>query len=246
MHEEEWKMSRKLTLAEQWMKNHPDDTPCPPGSGGAARAWRLKRGLGGSAAWARTKAKRKAEHKKAPPLVSLEAMLRRAAKETEKAFNKFGGIDMCWLVDSPTEGQGLIVTPANVPPGAPPELEAAAKNIVKSSIAEKMRELFREKNVTRYVHIFECWTLERAKTEATMEDLCDEVKDAGGSISNMPDRLEAMVFYADDGRESIVAMRKIIRAAERKPYLGALEILDGEMGGGRFTNMLPIQNATSH
>jgi hypothetical protein len=33
---------------------------CPPGSGGAARAWRLKRGLGGSAAWARIKAERKA------------------------------------------------------------------------------------------------------------------------------------------------------------------------------------------
>jgi hypothetical protein len=57
-------MTRKLTLAAplaaQWMKDHPRDTPCPPGSGGAARAWRLKRGLGGSAAWARIKAERKA------------------------------------------------------------------------------------------------------------------------------------------------------------------------------------------
>jgi hypothetical protein len=79
-------MSRKLTLAEQWMKDHPDDTPCPPGSGGAARAWRLKRGLGGSAAWARTKAKRKAEHEKAPPLAAILMLVRYLEVDERKHF----------------------------------------------------------------------------------------------------------------------------------------------------------------
>jgi hypothetical protein len=54
----------KPTLAEQWMASHPDDEPCPK-SGGAAYHWRVKRGIGGSAAWARTKAERRARERAA-------------------------------------------------------------------------------------------------------------------------------------------------------------------------------------
>jgi hypothetical protein len=44
----------KMTLAQAWMRDHPDDTPCPK-SGGAAYWWRMKRGIGGSHQWAQTK-----------------------------------------------------------------------------------------------------------------------------------------------------------------------------------------------
>jgi hypothetical protein len=52
-------MPRKLSLAEQWMRDHPDDEPCPK-SGGAAYWWRMKRGIGASPKWAETKRKLKA------------------------------------------------------------------------------------------------------------------------------------------------------------------------------------------
>ena len=55
------KTHRKETLAQAWMREHPDDTPCPkPENGLAAAGWRLKRGLGGSARWAAFK---RAQHK---------------------------------------------------------------------------------------------------------------------------------------------------------------------------------------
>jgi hypothetical protein len=36
---------RKLGPIQQWMVDHPDDVPCPPG--GAGVHWRRKRGLDG-------------------------------------------------------------------------------------------------------------------------------------------------------------------------------------------------------
>ena len=38
-------MPKKLSKTAQWMLDHPDDTPPPKGNGGAAEAWRMKRGL---------------------------------------------------------------------------------------------------------------------------------------------------------------------------------------------------------
>jgi hypothetical protein len=38
-------MSRKLSLTAQWMLDHPDDEPCPPGSDYMAVRWRRERGL---------------------------------------------------------------------------------------------------------------------------------------------------------------------------------------------------------
>ena len=35
---------KKLSTSQQWMLDHPDDTPCPRGPL-AAQAWRRKRGL---------------------------------------------------------------------------------------------------------------------------------------------------------------------------------------------------------
>jgi hypothetical protein len=52
-------MASKLSLTQEWMKAHPDDEPCPQGSGGAARAWRLKRGIGAS--WVQFKQQQRAE-----------------------------------------------------------------------------------------------------------------------------------------------------------------------------------------
>jgi hypothetical protein len=58
-------MKKGKTLTEQWMEEHPNDEPCPqPHNGLAAHAWRLKRGIGASAAWAREKQARRAAESK--------------------------------------------------------------------------------------------------------------------------------------------------------------------------------------
>jgi hypothetical protein len=39
----------KLSKTQQWMKDHPDDKPCP-NDPDSAKAWRFKRGIGCGAA----------------------------------------------------------------------------------------------------------------------------------------------------------------------------------------------------
>ena len=45
-------MPKKLTLSEQWLRDHPDDLPCPRDPGAAA-TWRYERGIyaARAAAW---------------------------------------------------------------------------------------------------------------------------------------------------------------------------------------------------
>jgi hypothetical protein len=175
--------------------------------------------------------------------VSLEAMLRRAAQEAEKMFNRIGEIQMYWLVDTIDEGPGVLVTPVVGPKDVPTA-------VIKSEIAARVREEFKEKNVTRYVMVHEAWCL---KTDTAGKDARDAkdatlnaIADAGGLIANMPERLEFVTFIASDGHEHLHGMREIIRPAGRKPYLGALDIDRPRQIEGLFVNMLPIENETTH
>lgn len=47
-------MTKQLSVTQQWMKDHPNDKPCPV-SPDAAAAWRRARGIGLNAAEARAK-----------------------------------------------------------------------------------------------------------------------------------------------------------------------------------------------
>jgi hypothetical protein len=172
--------------------------------------------------------------------VTLEAMVRRASKEAEKMFNKCGGIEMYWLVDTAENGQTVIVTPwpADMPP-------AGSRGAVKDARAECIRELFKEMNVTRYVLVHEAWVVARSK-DTSPEDMRDDIAEAGGSLANMPERLEFVVLQASDGHDFIHAMREIVRPAGGKPYLGALDVERPINHAGRYENMLPIENATLH
>ena len=157
--------------------------------------------------------------------VTLEAMLRRASKETEKVFKKFGYIEMSWIVDTEEKGMVGVMTPAGSC--------GASKDV----LAANMRELFKKMGATRYVMVCEAWTLKQGHT--TREDAISAIEDASGTISNMPGRLEVVWLNASDGRESLFAMREIVRPAKGKPYLGALELDRNPSQEGRFTNMLP-------
>jgi hypothetical protein len=172
--------------------------------------------------------------------VSLEAMLRRAARGAEKMFNKFGEVEMHWLVDTLEEGQIAIMTPLAGPGGS--------VNVVKHEIAATMRELFRKKNATRYVLVCESWGYKAATKDTSFEEMQADIEAAGGTLENMPGRFELILLQASDGHQFIQAQREIIRpAGGRPPYLGALDIMAGAVQfEGRFANMLPTETATAH
>jgi hypothetical protein len=66
-------MAKKLTATQQWMIDHPNDTPCPLQPHGAA-AWRKARGIGANAGAERAKV---AQYE--------AAMADKRAREAEKA-----------------------------------------------------------------------------------------------------------------------------------------------------------------
>jgi hypothetical protein len=87
--------------------------------------------------------------------------------------------------------------------------EAEAKQV----LAAKMRKHFKENNVARYACAFEAW----------MEH---------------PQRQEIVLLDADDGCETLVAKRDIIRTGG-KPYLAKLsEIVRDEQPWGRLADLL--------
>jgi hypothetical protein len=83
---------------------------------------------------------------KQPDGVSLEAMMRRMAKMTEKFFDERGELPepMIWLIESP-KGQAVINTPLY------PDNEA------KNKLAADLRKLFKQHAVFRYVLAAEGW-----------------------------------------------------------------------------------------
>jgi hypothetical protein len=76
-------MMKKISASKQWMIDHPDDVPCPK-SGGAAYWWRVKRGIGASADWARAKREWRAAHAADVAMAEKRA---REAREREAAHS---------------------------------------------------------------------------------------------------------------------------------------------------------------
>jgi hypothetical protein len=142
--------------------------------------------------------------------VTLDAFVRRIAREAEKCFDRHGEIPLTWFYEIPGDGLGAMVTPVDLD--------------TKDQLADRMRSLFWEKRVTRYAFVTEGWA---ATTPGWT-----------GPAVNDPQRVELVLIYAEDGREAISAKRDIIRPAHSKPYLAKLEIEHGASRSGRFANLL--------
>jgi hypothetical protein len=150
--------------------------------------------------------------------IPLDAMLRRASLMAAQMFDEYGEVTMFWLIETAAGEKQTIVTPMAVPPGIS-AVEA------KLSLAERLRELFKERDVVRYASAMEAWVVE-----------CDNHQ---GPVAENPKRREIVVISADDGIEYIGAHRDIIRPPHGKAYLGKLgTIVKQSQPRGRFTNLL--------
>jgi hypothetical protein len=154
--------------------------------------------------------------------VTLEAMLRRAARMAEQTFEKHGGVDAFWLVETAGGDQFTLVTPMTFP-------EDESGTEFKESMARYLREEFKTKGVVRYACAMEAWQ--------SPEDDTSEIEPR-----LHPRRDEIVWFEASDGARLLQGTRKIIRPAGRSPYLEPIVTEEhhasSEHGRGRFSDML--------
>jgi hypothetical protein len=109
----------------------------------------------------------------------------------------------------------------------------------KNFVVEKMRRLFRQLSVDRYVQVSEIWMTEHA-SRAEFE--------AAPQPQDNPSREEYVMYNAEDAKEGILVLRQqILRNPDGTPYLGQLELnpfMTSEMAG-RMIGLLPRTGKTS-
>jgi len=106
--------------------------------------------------------------------------------------------------------------------------------ISKSLVSKIMRKWFAINEVVRYVYVNEEWSV-MAKTEdvSSVKDHCETQ-----SLEFHPDRVEILMYSAEDDSGQVTASRQIIREDGKLPALGELEITRASVSEGRFVGML--------
>jgi hypothetical protein len=155
------------------------------------------------------------------------------SRTAEQHFNRVGGVDPMWLVETASGEQRLIVSPIEAP-------TALAAHDYKDRLAAKMRETFRELDVVRYARAVEAWSAPHGRPDVSRDQAALQYAAIGYTFANHPDRREVVHIAAEDGTEHIFALREIVRPQQGKPYLGKLgEISRPDHIEGRFLGLLP-------
>jgi hypothetical protein len=100
-----------------------------------------------------------------------------------------------------------------------------------------VRELFRITEATRYVFMNEAWALMSEDEKTTQEVYRDGVR-------NHPDRVEIIMFSAEDVNEGMLLAHRDIIREDGKVRLGPLEIQDRGTNEGRMVGLLPQRGTT--
>jgi hypothetical protein len=100
----------------------------------------------------------------------------------------------------------------------------------KQIAVEMLRDLFREKQVKRFVFIVEAW-IARVKSMREVEE--------GPPPSKHPDRREVLMITAEDrSGETIFGQYYILRPEHGPPKLSPLEVMPYDGTSGRMTGLL--------
>jgi hypothetical protein len=107
----------------------------------------------------------------------------------------------------------------------------------KDLAAAMIRALFELRNVVSYVYFAEAWILETKTADTTDAQLSDIISHG---ISNHPDRVDVVMFAAEDERGMVLARRSIVRPTDGVPTLSAIKYDDDlSRSEGRMVGMLP-------
>jgi hypothetical protein len=152
-------------------------------------------------------------------------LIESASAQAESIFNKTGVVPPVWLVTTPDRRVLL-----------PPPPHVRDKDIAMAMIRVALKKL----DATACVYVDEAWLLmgRAAKGQAEIE-----VAKVRGTIRDHPERVEVVVFNAEDATGMLMGYREIIRRPGSRARLGPLELpLQDEPRTtyeGRMVGMLP-------
>jgi hypothetical protein len=157
-------------------------------------------------------------------MTELRKLVEFASEQAAAAFHRSGQVLPMWHAIK-RSGDHIVFAP---PPGAD---KATSVGMARAAF-----ELF---DVVRYVFMDEAWILNAIGREigaAEMERINRE------GLSQHPDRVEVIMFSAEDEAEGMLTAHRLILRPERgKPKLKPLEIFDltGVTSEGRMVGLLP-------
>jgi hypothetical protein len=103
-----------------------------------------------------------------------------------------------------------------------------------------MKAAFEWLNVVRYVHFTEAWTLDYRgeKARKISADEMQKIVDEG--VRNHPDRVEVVMFQAEDNETGLITGHREIIRDKGKPHLGPMiRFPTNTSSEGRLVGMLP-------
>jgi Exo-beta-1,3-glucanase len=149
----------------------------------------------------------------------LRDLLKLASMGAERVFAAKGELLPMWHAET-ADGVSMLV------PAPPTDNKDLAVRLIKA--------LFEERHVVRFVFFDEAWTL-RSTDRAVVDKAVDH-----GDLSTHPDRVEVVVFVAEDAEGGALGGRRLIhRAPGKKATLGPLEIHEYLEAEGRLIGLLP-------
>lgn len=155
----------------------------------------------------------------------LRKLIDYASQFAEKAMQQHGSVSPIWHMITRDGKQIVELTPS----------------LDKSEAMLLIRTLMELQDVVRYVHFGEAWMVDlrgRSGPVDGEEELAKMI--ASGGPSQHRDRIETVMFQAEDNEAGMMrGHRRIIRDTA-KPYLGPLEVLPlTGISEGRMAGMLP-------
>jgi hypothetical protein len=158
----------------------------------------------------------------------LRELISRASSFAEGAMYLHGNVAPIWHLIA-RNGEEIIEL---APPG-----ESKDDSIL------MIKTLMVLKDVVRYVHFGEAWMVRFDGNPPSQAEL-DKINVEGAR--KHPDRIECVIFQAEDDEAGMISGHRRIMRDKSRPYLGPLELLPARtISEGRMVGLLPrLQKST--
>jgi hypothetical protein len=156
----------------------------------------------------------------------LEQLIDKASNFAEVMMREKGEVAPIWHMI--TEGGEELI-----------ELTPALEN--KDLAIGLMKAMFEFFHVVRYVHFTEAWTLDYRGEKARKISADEWQKIANEGVRNHPDRIEVVMFQAEDNEAGLITGHREIIRDKGKPHLGPMIFFPttNASSEGRLVGLLP-------
>jgi hypothetical protein len=148
----------------------------------------------------------------------LVQMITMASQHIETMFPLAGRVAAMWHYVK-SDGDHVVLL-------APP--------VEKDLAAALMRQVFEAEEAVAVLYVDEAWTFMTTDPQAAADHLA-----SGKGAEQHPDRIEVVMFNAEDETGNLMGVRRIERPPGEPPRLGPLELETWTHSHGRMVGMIP-------